>query len=157
MKKQQSLKKFFILIAIWLVTIVAVFAGSILYDQYQATEYEDVAVPYIEKIIPEISKWDPVVTKALMAPEVSATIPEENFTQATILFSRLGALQSMDNPKFEDVHTGAQASLGDQTIVEYNVDARYENGDATINLKLLERNGSFEIYSFNFSSESLLE
>jgi len=92
-----------------------------------------------------------------MAPEVSATIPEENFTQATILFSRLGALQSMDNPKFEDVHTGAQATLGDQTIVEYNVDARYENGDATINLKLLERNGSFEIYSFNFSSESLLE
>lgn len=157
MKKKKSLKNFFVLLALWLVTIIAVFASSVLYDRYKASEYEDFAVPYIEKIIPEISKWDPVVTRALMAPEVSAAIPEENFIEATSWFSRLGALQSMDKPEFEDVHSGTQASLGEQTIVEYNVDARYENGDATINLKLLERNGAFEIYRFNFGSEILLE
>jgi len=44
-----------------------------------------------------------------------------------------------------------------QTIVEYEVDAKYENGDALLNIKLLERDGSFELYSFNLSSEVLLE
>jgi len=74
--KKQPLKKFFILMAIWFVTIMAVFAGSVLYDQYQSSEYDAIAGPYIQEIIPEISKWNPAITKALMAPEVSATITD---------------------------------------------------------------------------------
>ncbi len=47
--------------------------------------------------------------------------------------------------------------IGMQTIVEYEVDAKYENGDALLNIKLLARDGAFELYSFNLSSEVLLE
>lgn len=157
MEKKQSLKKFFILLLLWLVTIIAVFAGSIIYDQYKSSEFDSIAAPYIKKIIPEISKWDPVTTKQLMAPEVSATIPDDNFGQAMALFSRLGAFQSMDEAKFEELHEENETSIGKQTIVEYNIDAKYANGDAIINLKLLLRDGVFEIYRFNFSSETLLD
>ena len=92
-----------------------------------------------------------------MAPEVSSTIPDENFVQAMTLFSRLGPLQSMDEAKFDELHEDQETKMGTQTIVEYNIDAKYENGDAIINLKLLLRDDAFEIYRFNFSSEILTE
>jgi hypothetical protein len=156
-KKQKALKQFFTLMVIWLVTIIAVFAGSMLYDQHKASKYEAIAEPYIKRIIPELSQWDPAITKALMSSKVAATIPDENFTQAATLFSRLGALQSMEEPKFDKVQEMLNTDIGTLTIVEYNVDAKYENGEAVINLQLLDGGGFFEIYRFNFSSEILLE
>ncbi len=155
--KRHPLKKFFMLMVIWFVTIMAVFAGSVLYDQYQSSEYDAIAGPYIRTIIPEISKWDPATTKALMAPEVAATITEENFIQAMAWFSRLGALQSMQEPKFDQIHQDQQTEIGIQTIVVYDIDAKYENGDAVINLKLLDKGDSLEIYRFDFRSEILIE
>lgn len=157
MEKKQSLKKFFILLGTWFVTIMAVFLGSALYDRYKTSEYDGRAMPYIRDVLPEISKWDPATTMALMPTEVVASIPEERFIKAMSWFSRLGELKSVDDPQFADIHTGKQTDVGEQTIVEYNVEAEYANGDATINLKLLVRDDSFEIYNFNVSSETLLE
>lgn len=156
-KKKQSLKKFFMLLILWFVTIICVVGGSMIYDRYKTSEYDDIAFPYIKRIIPELSKWDPATTSGLMAPEVLSSIPETNIAQAMTLFSRLGALQSIDEAKFDEVHEVQESDIGKQIIVEYNVDARYENGDAEINLKLLPRGGNFEIYRFNVSSEILLK
>lgn len=141
--------------ALWLVTIMAVFAGSVIYDRYQASEYDIIAGPYIKEIIPKLSQWDPAITKALMTSKVSDTIPDENFTQAMTLFSRLGALQSIGKPKFDNVQENLITKMGTLTIVEYDIDAKYENDDAVINLKLLKSNDTYEIYRFNFSSEIL--
>jgi len=155
METKQSLRKFFILMVTWLVTIIAIFAGSILYDNNQASEYHDRAVPYIKQIVPIISQWDAVKARELMAPEISAEITEEKFSQVMARFSRLGALQKIQEPEFEDLHPNQNTDIGKQTIVEYNVDAKYENGDATINLKLIDRRGALEVYQFNVSAEIL--
>lgn len=157
METKQSLKKFFFLLGTWFVVIVAVIGGSFLYDRYKTSEFDDRAVPYIKEVIPEISQWNPTKTKALMASEVAADISEDKFAQAMDLFSRLGRLQSVEEPKFIDVHSGKQGDIGEQTIIEYEIDVQYTNGEATINLKLLLRDGLFEIYNFNFSSEALLK
>lgn len=157
MKKKQSLKKFFILLSLWFVTIISVIGGSFIYDHYKTSEFDAAAAPYIKIIIPKLSAWDPETTKGLMAPEVLSSIPEENIARAMTLFSRLGSLQSMDEAKFDEVHEVQEDGIGKQTLVEYNVDAKYENGDAVINLKLLSRGGTFEIYRFNISSEILLK
>ncbi len=157
METKQSLKKFFFLLGTWFVVIVAVIGGSFLYDRYKTSEFDDRAVPYIKEVIPEISQWNPTKTKALMASEVAADISEEKFAQAMDLFSRLGQLQSVEEPRFIEVHSGKQGDIGEQTIIEYEIDAKYATGDATINLKLLFRDGLFEIYNFNFSAEALLK
>ena len=156
-ESKKSLRTFFILLALWFVTIVTVIIGSIVYDRYQASEYTETAVPYIKQIIPIVSKWEPADIRELMVPEVSAEISEDKFTRTMVWFSKLGALQSMEEPDFQGVDTGGKTVIGMQTIVEYEVDAKYENGDALLNIKLLDRNGSFELYSFNLSSEVLLE
>ena len=63
----------------------------------------------------------------------------------------------MAEPDFQAVDSGGMTVIGMQTIVEYEVDAKYGNGDALLNIKLLERDGLFELYSFNLSSEVLLD
>ena len=156
-ESKQSLRKFFILLITWFVTVVVIIAGSIIYDHYKSSDYDVIAGPYISRIIPEISKWDPATTRALMAPEISKTIPEESFTQVTASFSKLGALQSMQEPKFDELQVDTETNIGKQTLIAYDVDAKYEHGDAVIKLKLLLRDGSFEIYSFNFGSEQLVK
>lgn len=143
------------MLAAWLVVILGVIGGSALYDRYKTSEYDASAETYIKDVIPAISQWDPAATKALMASEVAETISAEQFAQTMNLFSRLGSLQSMNEPQFIDVHNGTQGALGELTIVEYDVDAEYANGDATINLKLLFREDLFEIYNFNIRSETL--
>lgn len=151
------MKRYLPLLAFWVVTMVAVVAGTHLYKRSQSADYDATAIPYINKVVPEISMWDPEKTEALMAPEVAAAIPEGKFVRAMEFFSMLGALKSMEEPVFEKAYVDQETpDLGNQTIVEYNVETIYENGDATVNLKLLMRDGKFEIYRFDFGSETLL-
>jgi hypothetical protein len=140
----------------WFVVVTTIIVGSLLYDRYQPSDYDVLAVPYIKTIVPEFSQWDSEKARALMVPEVSSTISEEKFSQIMTLFSRLGALQSMAEPKFEKVYTNQPTNFGSQIIIEYEVDAKYTNGDALISVKLLEREGSLQIYNFNISSELLV-
>jgi len=155
-KERQPVKKYFVLIAIWAVSIAAAVGGLELYKSHQGTEFDKTAIPYIREVIPEISTWNPETVKALMAPEIAATIPEEKFIRAMLFFSKLGALQSIDKPEFSEAHIDQETDIGTQTIIEYKIDALYENANAEINLQLLKKGASFEIYRFNFSSEVLL-
>lgn len=148
--------KYFALIAFWAISMLIIVGGSIFYKKYQGAEYDERAIPYLKTVIPEISQWDPVKTKALMAPEIAATIPDDKFARAMEFFAQLGALQSMEEPGFEKAFIDQETDLGTQTIIEYNVDTHYANGEAEVNVKLLERDGRFQIYRFNFSSEVLL-
>lgn len=148
--------KYFALIAFWLVSMLIIVGGSIFYKKFQGAEYDRLAIPYLKSVIPQISQWDPVKTKALMVPEIAATIPDDKFARAMEFFSQLGTFQGMDEPGFEKAFIDQETDLGTQTIIEYNVDTRYQQGDAEINFKLLERDGRFQIYRFNFSSEVLL-
>ena len=150
------MKKYFVLIALWFVSIAAAVGGLEIYRSYQGTEFDKTAIPYINEVIPEISKWNPETARALMAPEISATIPEEKFTRAMRFFSKLGALQSIGEPEFEQAHVDQEIDIGKRTVLEYKINAKYENADAIISLKLLEKGASYEIYRFNFSSEHLL-
>jgi hypothetical protein len=150
-------KKLFIMLALWLLTIICVIVGVNLYEQHQGEVYSETAVPYIKRIIPEVSKWDPEIIRKLMAAEVLETIPEDRFVRAMIWFSDLGALKSMEEPEFKKVFSEQETEIGVQTIVEYNVEAVYENGEALISIKLLDRGGSYDIYRFNLSSSVLAQ
>lgn len=149
-------KNYFRLIIFWVVCMLTIIGGSIFYKKFQGSEYDKLAVPYIQEVIPVISRWDPVATKALMAPEIAATIPDDKYARAMNFFSQLGDLQSIGEPEFSEAHVDQETEIGQHTLLEYKIDASYTKGDAEINLMLLERGGSFEIYNFNFSSEVLL-
>jgi hypothetical protein len=144
------------MIAFWFIGIGATIGISIYSKSQEGVEYEAVAFPYIEKVVKEISLWDTGKAKQLMAPEVLATIPDDKFDRAMDFFSQLGALKSMDEPDFKKAFIDQKTEIGTHTIIEYDIDAIYEKGEAEINLKLLDRNGAYEVYRFNFSAEALM-
>ena len=150
------MKKYFVLIALWVVSIAAAVGGLEIYRSYQGVEFDKTAIPYIREVIPKISKWNPETARALMNQEISATIPDEKFTRAMRYFSKLGTLQGIDKPEFQEAHVDQETDIGKQTIVEYKIAAQYENDEAEIVLQLVEKGDTFEIYRFNFSSELLL-
>ena len=144
------------MIAFWFIGIGATIGVSLYLKSQEGVEYEAVAFPYIEMAVKEISLWNSGEVKKLMAPEVLANIPDEKFDRAIKFFSQLGALKSMDEPDFKKVFIDQKTEIGTHTLLEYDIDAIYENGEAEINLKLLDRNGAYELYRFNFSSKTLM-
>lgn len=151
-----NFKKYFIMIAFWAIGISATVGASIYLQSQEGVPYEEVAVPFVKKAVTEISEWDVAKTKGLMAPEILATIPDDKFARAIDFFSQLGALKSMDEPSFQKAFIDQETEHGKFTILEYNVDTVYEQGPAQVNLKLLKRDESYQIYRFNFAAETLM-
>jgi hypothetical protein len=148
-------KKFFIMLGTWFVLIITVIVGSIVYSQYKTSEYDEAAVTYLERVIPELSKWDAEKTRQLMTPESLDNIPAEQFVGAINLFSRLGELRSIETPKLSEVRSEEKDQKGQDTIIEYTIDAKYANDDATITINLRYKDGHFSIYHFKLSSKIL--
>ena len=155
MKKKLNFKIFAMMLVGWLVVMVSVVIGVYVYKQQQAAEFADQAVPYIKQVIPQISQWDPETTRQLMAAEALAGISDEMFTEVIAAFSRMGQLQSMEEPEFKKLYSGEETEI--DTVVAYTTDAKYENGDAAIAIQLLVRDDSFEVFRFNLSSNTLLQ
>lgn len=155
--KKPDLRKYLALIAFWASSMLIIVGGSIYYKMHQGAEYDQNAVPYINEIVPIISQWDPATTKALMVPEIAAKIPEEKFARGMDFFSQLGTLQELDKPSFVKAFENEETDIGKQTIIEYDVDAVYQNGEAEVNLKLMKQGDSYQVFRFNFSSETLMQ
>ena len=141
----KKLLKILGVVFVCLACIVGVFAG---YFYIKSAKYEKTAVPYIKEKIPELSTWDPAVSKKYMAPEVLELIKDDELNKLMHWLSKLGRLKGIEEPQFVNVSTSATTEHGKQTIATYNIAAHYENGDANITMRLLEVEGGFQIYQF---------
>ena len=72
---RKDLKKF-IIYAIFV--FVTGFSAYFYYGYYQSSQYDGTVIPYIQKVLPELSTWDPEVVKQYMAPEVLGTVTDKN-------------------------------------------------------------------------------
>jgi len=154
-KKPVNLKRFFLMLISWVVVVVSIIGGSFLYKAYQGEQYKETALPFVKEVIPIVSEWDADKTRAMMAPEAVAEIPAENFVKAMNLFSQLGTLESVDEPKFDEVVEIAREGENVTTLLNYKVVARYSNGVAQYKIQLIDRGDRFQLYNFNVSSETL--
>jgi len=150
------MKKKILIMVCGLTTLGLLIVGGFKYYSGQKEiQYVDTAVPYVKQVIPELSKWDPVVAKQYMATAFMEKTSEENFARIINALSRIGALQEMAEPSFEEIYSGNTPGGELQTIISYTVKARYETGDAKITLALLDLGGEFKVYRFNVESEAL--
>lgn len=154
-KHPDKIKRFFLMLIAWVVAVTAIIGGSIFYNSYQGSQYEASAVPYIKQVIPVLAEWDILQTRELMAPEALATIPEENFGKAMKLFAKLGALQKIGEPEFDEVVDDNRDPNAPRTLVTYKVATTFSNGDAQFIIQLIDRGDHFQVFNFNLSSETL--
>lgn len=143
--------------AITLAVVVAVllFVGARMWATYQATGYNATALPYIEEVLPKISKWDEQVMKSYMAPETLFNISEYDFNTMMNSLTKLGELRAMGDPAFQAVNTIKSREGVESVIVTYNMTAKYTNGEADLILVLKQVGETYEIYRFNVDSKAL--
>ena len=125
------------------------------YSGQKEAQYITTAVPYVKQAIPELSKWEPAVASKYMSEKFMQKTSKENFANIINALSRIGALQEMDEPIFEEIYSGGTPDGKQQTIITYSIKARYETGDAKITLGLLDKAGEFSVYRFNVESAAL--
>ena len=151
---RKGLNKFIIYVIFVFVTGFSAFFG---YGYYQSSQYDDSVIPYIQKVLPELSTWDPEIVKQYMAPEVLQTVTTENLKNIMGALSQIGELQSIDKMKFKKKSTGGASDLVQQPVITYTVTAQYSTGEAIVTLSLLDKGGSYEVYHFNFESRALFK
>ncbi|MFK5926227.1 MAG: hypothetical protein QM483_06330 [Desulfuromusa sp.] len=146
------MKKFIIYVVFVFVTGFSAYFG---YWAYLAAQYDDTAVPYIQKVLPELSTWNPDIVKQYMAPEVLRTVTAEELEGLMGALAKIGSLQSIGKLSFKNKSTLDDVQLANHLLITYEVEALYSTGDAKITISLLGRDGSYDLYSFNFQSEAL--
>lgn len=151
------MKKFFILFAAVVAVIAIVVISITLYSRHEASLYEKTAVPYIKMVVPEISKWDAEIIKHYMPAETLKNTSEERIIRVVEYLSRLGALKSMQEPKFTKLYTAPPVDGVRKKIVTYSIDTVYEQGDAVFSLDLLVNGDTFAVYKFDINSLALLK
>ncbi|MBW2503041.1 MAG: hypothetical protein JRE16_00575 [Deltaproteobacteria bacterium] len=145
------MKKYFLMLGIWFVVILGIIAGSAVYNHYKSSRYDESAHIFLKKTVPQLSNWDVDQIRLLMAPEALERISDTTYNATITLFAKMGRLLSFDKPKFSQIHLEDK----DRAIVEYTIDAKYENGDAILTVNLLHEDGEFKIYHFNVQSSAL--
>lgn len=151
---RKELKKFIMYVIFVFVTGFSAYFG---YGYYQSSQYDGTVIPYIQKVLPELSTWDPEVVKQYLAPEVAKTVTAENLQKLMGALAQIGELQSIDEMKFKKKATGKPGDLVQEPVITYTVKARYSTGDATVTLSLLDKGGIYELYHFNFESAALFQ
>lgn len=151
------MKKLIIFLLVWVVAVVSGIVGVKVYKQHQISKYAVEAVPYVKKVVPEISQWNPDTIRGLMTEQTLATLSPEKFSRIIEIFSQMGELQSMEEPVFVQTDSLPTAGGGNQTQVRYTVKARYRKGDAILTLNLADEPDGFKVAYFNLSSAVLTQ
>ena len=149
--------KLFKLIGILFICIVGFYLALFAYGYIKSTGYDETAIPYIKKVIPEISSWDIDVLKKYSSAEALNNVSDRDLIKLMRFFSKLGEFRSMDEPQFVNVTTNTDISNGNQTIATFAIVGYYDNGEANITLSLLEVEGGFQIYHLKITSPALIE
>ena len=137
--------------------IILFFALIGLWAWKEQSDYESTAVPYLESVIPEIVTWNPDVIWDYYDDEVRSVVSQEDSAKVIRYLSQLGTLDSLSRPQFRQVTSSATLKTGTKKLVVYQVPAVFENGDATIGVTLVDRDGEFSIYHFKVNSMAFLE
>ncbi len=156
-KAGDIIKRIFKWIGIAILILILLFVAVGFWSWKAQSDYELTAVPYLREVIPEMTEWNPDVFWKHYPSEVIKDTNREQHDKIVHIMSRLGEMTSMDAPEFRNVTSSATTRAGGRTIVTYVVQAKFENGDATITARLQDDDGVFTVYSFNVNSMALYE
>lgn len=148
------MKKLFLYFLFVIVTVVAIYFG---YGQVLSSRYDSDAVPYAERVLPLLSRWDLETTKNLLDEEVLSQVSDEDLEQMLEYLSRIGDLQSFEKPKFRSTSTALTTGAVERDVVTYRVNALYSTGAAEVTLSMIGDAPDYKLLHFNFQSPALAQ
>lgn len=133
--------------------VVAV-VGVLIFVTAKKRQYDRIALPYLEEVMPVLSSWSSEEFEPYWAPEVAAKNDPQKLRRLFKMFRQLGELESYDEPAFRNVT--ASTSVPYPAVVLYVVVAQYEAGQATLSLKLVPTEDSLKVWSLHINSDAFL-
>lgn len=140
-------------IAVLVVVIVAASA----YSSYKSAGYEKTAVPYVKEVITAFSKWDLEIAKPYFHESITDNTSSEDMLKMFRWFSKLGSLETIEQPQFRNLRSGINTSIGSNSLITYSAKAHYENGEANLTINIIDLDDGFSVYSFNLKSMDLAD
>jgi nitrogen fixation-related uncharacterized protein len=139
-----------------LLFLALMIAGLALYAFWygiSADKYDETAVPYFEKHLPDITSWKYSKLKPLLTPQAQSEFETEVGRATFLLFTKLGQFQSSGKPQYGTKGTEFSEGLGDVDIVSYTVPVLFDTGPAVIKANLVINGDSYIIQHMGISSE----
>jgi hypothetical protein len=118
-----------------------------------ADKYDETAVPYFEKHLPDITSWKYSKLKPLLTPQAQAEFETEAGRATFLLFAQLGQFQSSGKPQYVAKGTEMSEGLGEVDLVSYTVPVLFDTGPAVIKANLVINGDSYIIQHIGISSE----
>ena len=136
-----------------LAAVVAVsLVGLILAKKRQ---YDRIAFPFFEEVIPVLSTWDSKQFRAYWAPEVIEQIDTKMMRRLFALYRQLGGLVSYEEPEFQNIVVSTEIPY--PAVVLYLVSAEYEAGEAMLTFQLVRTDeGKLKVWSLGINSDAFL-
>ena len=146
------MKKLLIYFAFVITCAVSVYFG---YFYIQGARFDSAVVPYVEKVLPQLSRWDLETTRNLLDEEALSQVNDAALEHMLAYLSRIGTLESFDKPHFRSTSTALTTGAVKRDVVTYRVKARYSTGEAEVTLSMVERGQDYALLHFNFQSRAL--
>lgn len=153
------MKKFLSIVGGLFLLLILVVAGFIGYATYQGRGLDASSKAYVEANVPPIiSTWSKDELLKRSSPQLLKIIHEkpEQFDQLFQKLSKLGTMQS-----FSDIKGNSNVSYttenGKVITASYIANAKFENGEGRISIRLIQLSGQWQLLLFNINSPLFLQ
>jgi hypothetical protein len=151
------LKKVFVVLGVVFAALIVIFAGLFGIAAYKGLKLDASCVAYVNANLPPIlGTWSEEELIQRAAPQLLKAAPD---AQMSLLFAKLKQLGPLE--EYEGATGSSNVSMTTQAgkVVSgnYTAKAKFEQGDATINVRLVQIAGEWKIVGFHVDSPFFLK
>ncbi|MFW8591850.1 hypothetical protein ACOI22_13665 [Glaciecola sp. 2405UD65-10] len=151
------MKKVFKYLAIGLLSIVLFIVGIGVFVSTKTVDNNQIFVPFINQVMPKLTKWEIVEYKNNFAEEVFSASSQEQWNLYLSKFSKLGSIVSIGDPELINFKTVSSINGSSNTSATYLVPITFDTGLAHVQLSMQAKDGEIKIYNIKFLSDILMK
>ena len=142
--------------AVFLAILVGVVA-FIGYAAYSGSKLDVSSKTYVDQVVPIIvSTWSPEEVLKRASPQFRQAVNDEQLKELLLKLSKLGHLDKYEGSK-GDSNVSFTTQAGKVVSATYVANAKFENGDAQINIRIIQLGGQWQLLSFYVNSPIFLK
>jgi hypothetical protein len=149
------MKKFLIVLGVIFLVVVILGGAGIAFLVFRGIALDKESRTYADAAIPTIvSKWSEKELLDRASPEFKKAVTIDQLDRMFRWFSRLGQLESCE-PAAGQAGVSVTPKDGKVTGGQYTSKAKFQNGEATVSLRLIKHGDQWQILRFDVSSPAL--
>ena len=151
------MNKFFKVLGIFFLLALIALAVLIGYGAYSGSKLDVSSKAFVDEIVPAIvSSWSSEDVIKHASPQLRQIANDEQLNQLMLKLSKLGNLKKYEGSK-GDSNVSLTTQYGKVVSANYIAKAKFENGDAEINVRVIQNDGKWQLLNFYVNSPIFLQ